>query len=440
LIGDVLVPTAGIDILTALASYGSMKRVIDFSYSLSLRGLLIWVISFVPLVQSFSFSFSPILPSSLGSLPRTPPKQSRFQLEVLLAQSDGYGDSAEQNIGPWVLRNDFQTFLNQCSIQSLVYLMNSLKDRESALWLEEFTEPIFRERRLEGARDSLYSSMAKAAKSATNAPGEESSGNREIKLLSYHGLAAMNTTKFPTWDSFYEQLLQEEDVFYCIQSSSPYVPDYDLDINPASICSRIISVREQISREFVKDLDVIADMSGQMLESYWEKVKMQKNSDEQVQVDRTNLLFLEFSPDRDSDYMPSPLRKGNFDLLTLLTTQESIHRVLNNPELRADNSFLRNFYAKRIGTHFTGSGWYSRADDFLEELLRTPPSMIQVRDSETALVDPMRVVELLLEEREKVATDWIELAMAAPESHVEIKRWQLNRLMGIRTTVENDFE
>jgi hypothetical protein len=438
-VGDV---PAGIDILMALASYGSMTRVIDFSYSLSLRGLLIWAISFIPLVQSFSFS--PILPtSSKVTLPRTPPKQSRPQLQVLHAQSDGYGDSdsAEQKTGPWVLRNDFQTFLNQCSIQSLVYLMNSLRDRQSALWLEDFTEPIFRERRLEGARDSLYSSMAKAAKSATTSPDEESSGNRDIKLLSYHGLGAMNTTKFPSWDSFYEQLLQEETVCYCIQSSSPYVPDYDLDINPASICSRIISVREQISREFVKDLDVIADMSGQMLESYWEKLKTQRNSDEQLQVDRTNLLFLEFSPDSDSDYMPSPLRKGNFDLLTLLTTQESIHRVLNNPELRADNSFLRNFYAKRIGTHFTGSGWYSRADEFLEELVRTPPSMIQVRDSETALVDPMRVVELILEEREQVATDWIELAMAAPESHVEIKRWQLNRLVGIPATVlENDFE
>jgi hypothetical protein len=309
------------------------------------------------------------------------------------------------------------------------------------LWLEDFTDPIFLQRSKDKKSDEVLSKMAKVLKDATHA----TQMGQEIKLLTYHGLGALNTTLFPTWESYFEKLLQEPGVTYSIESSRPYVPDYELEINPASLCSRVISVREQIAREFVKDLDVIADMSGQMLERYFEKIKEQKNGGGQVGIERPNLLFLEMSVD--SDYTPSALRKGNFDLLVLIATQESIHRVLNDVSAREEDSpdrssvqFLRNFYAQRIGTHFTGSNWYGRADDFLEELVRTPPSFIQLQDEDCGLVDPVRVVELVLKEREKVALEWLEIALEVPKSHTKIKRWQLNRLMGIDTSVENGFD
>jgi len=34
-------------------------------------------------------------------------------------------------------------------------------------------------------------------------------------------------------------------------------------------------------------------------------------------------------------------------------------------------------------------------------------------------------------EREKVASEWLEVSLDVPESHTAIKRWQLNKLMGI---------
>jgi hypothetical protein len=316
-----------------------------------------------------------------------------------------------------------------------------MRDRHTAIWLEDFTDPIIRQRSKDKKSDEVLSKMAKVLKDATRATQME----QEIKLLNYHGLGALNTTLFPSWESYFKKLLQEPGVTYSIESSRPHVPDYELEINPASLCSRIISVREQIAREFVKDLDVIADISGQMLQSYFEKIKEQKNANEQVGIERPNLLFLEMSVD--SDYTPSALRKGNFDLLVLIATQESIHRVLNDASASEEDStdrssvqFLRNFYAQRIGTHFTGSNWYGRADDFLEELIRTSPSVIQLQDEDCGLVDPVRVFELVLKEREKVALEWLEIALDVPKSHTEIKRWQLDRLMGIDTSVENCFE
>lgn len=360
----------------------------------------------------------------------------------LCAERDECGnnvnDSEMSEQGPWKLPNDFNLLLNQCTIQSLIFLINSLKDRHTAIWLEDFTQPVIQSRTKDKKGDVVLTNMAKALSDAMH----ETQMERPIKLLTYHGLAALNTTLFPTWESYFIKLLQEPGVTYSIESSRPYVPNYELEINPASLCSRLISVREQLAREFVNDLDVISEISGQMLPNYFEKVKQ---GDEQAGIGRPNLMFLDMSVHE--DYAPSSLRKGNFDLLVLLATQESIHRVLNDAANRADGSpdkssvqFLRNFYTQRLGSHFTGSNWYSRADDFLDELLKSPASVVQLQDEECGLVDPVRVVELILKEREELALEWLEIALDAPKSHTEIKRWQLNRLMGIDTTVENSFE
>jgi hypothetical protein len=290
--------------------------------------------------------------------------------------------------------------------------MNSLKDRNTAHWLEDFTQPVIHKRTKETNRadHETLSNMASAWNDAMQ--GSYQMEPRQIKLLTYHGLGAMNTTLFPTWDSFFERLLQQEPVSYEIESSRPNAPTYTLDIVPASLCSRILSVREQIAREFVHDLDVIAESSLTAMETVPEKRRLE----------RIHQYFLEMSVHE--DYVPSPLRKGNFDLLLSMTTQEAVHRILKNPrDDSGDESYvpwLRQVYAQRIPTHFTGSSFYGRAEDFLEELLE--------QDSDTA------VVERILQQREKVASEWLELSLDVPQSHTAIKRWQLNKLMGIQDT------
>jgi hypothetical protein len=368
---------------------------------------------------------------------------------VLHAAYPNSGEASRSRKGPWKLSNDFNIFLTQCSIQSFIFLVNSLRDRNTALWLEEFTCPVIQKRTINQKKndDQVLSNMAKALQDSMPNQLEQ-----DIQLLSYHGLGALNTTLFPTWDSYFEKLLDEESFTYLVQSTRSYVPTYELEINPASLCARIISVREQIAREFAKDLDVIADMSENMLETYFEGMKWDADAAERVDVGQANLLFLQLGVGPDlqtgSDYKPSPLRSGNFDLLILMATQESIHRVLNDAaaseDITIDKSsvqFLRNFYSQRLGTHFTGSNWYGRADGFLEELLATSPSVVQLQDEVSGLVDPVGVVRAILKEREQVSLEWLELALDVPQSHASIKRRQLNKLMGVDNYMgENSFQ
>ena len=380
--------------------------------------------SFIP---NFDVTGGRMFRNSMGSFPAP---QTRLYAEFSGPLDEGRSSNA--NGAPWKLKNDFEMFLNQVTIQSLIFLINSLRDRHTALWLEDFTQPVILSRTKDKASDHVLSNMAKALNDATH----ETQMERPIHLLTYHGLGAINTTLFPTWETYFQQLLQQDTVAYRIESTRAHVPAYEMEINPASLCSRLISVREQIAREFVNDLDVIAEMSGTMMQRYFD-------SNERGEMEKPNLLFLESSVH--NDYAPSPLRKGNFDLLMTLTTQEAVHRVLNDESLRQTDKasllFLRNFYVARIETHFTGSNWYGRAEDFMQELFNSSPSVMQLQDEDCDLVDPLRAAEMVLQQREQVAEEWLELALDAPQSHTMIKRWQFNRLMGRAIeAVESGFD
>jgi hypothetical protein len=67
------------------------------------------------------------------------------------------------------------------------------------------------------------------------------------------------------------------------------------------------------------------------------------------------LGFLEWDPYWDGSDKPSPLRRGNFDLLVLLATQEAVRRLINEgvedetPQHEvASTKFLINFYQDRM--------------------------------------------------------------------------------------------
>lgn len=135
----------------------------------------------------------------------------------------------------------------------------------------------------------------------------------------------------------------------------------------------------------------------------------------------------------------SSFRKGNFDLLGLLATQESIHRVLqkykaeaiSSGELNVSFEWLKQFYFARIPTHFDGNQEYGRADDFLEELLISAPSMKIDNGKLMGFIDPMRMAEDIIETRSQVAHDWRALIMNVPtKDHAELRSMCLSIRMG----------
>jgi hypothetical protein len=344
----------------------------------------------------------------------------------------------------WKTQNDFRTFLNQCTIQSFLFLIHQMRDIQTVAWLEDFTQPTILFRTSDLAYDLEYYTTGSFVDPSSKS---ESSNALTSKLLRYHGLGAMNTTRFPNWESYFLELLKEPKEIWRIESPRPHIPSYDLEINPASLCARLLSVREQIAKEWSYDLGVVANMSREIVKSYFEKIRLNEesglNSEDKLRLERLNIqdiLFLDWNPNPESDLAPSPLRQGNFDLLVLLATQEAVHRILNHRKsMKELNSVLytvlEEYYLEKMPTHFMAGQNYGRYNDFLQGLLSLPPSVRNspVGDKGNVLVDPIGIVEIILKERESVALEWQAISRDTPNEHFGIRRQMLNKLMGIDT-------
>jgi len=201
-------------------------------------------------------------------------------------------------------------------------------------------------------------------------------------------------------------------------------------------------VREQLAAEWDTDLNILISANDRILESYHDNaMDARENEDEDSSMispysekgtfDRTAMAMGDFGVFGAN--APSPLRKGNFDLLVLLATQESVHRVLREYKEMEDHKvefeWLREFYSDRIGEFFDGNGDYGRADNFLEELLLTPPSVKKAVGGKANLIDPLKIAEDVIRMRTHVAMNWKDVCANVPEEHTEVRKALLERNM-----------
>jgi hypothetical protein len=134
-----------------------------------------------------------------------------------------------------------------------------------------------------------------------------------------------------------------------------------------------------------------------------------------------------FNRDRDS----SPFRGKNFDLLLLLSTQESVHRVLkyyqSDSSVRPETyAWLLDFYKDHVNQHFDGHQSFGSADRFLEKMLRSPPTMIENSNTKAsgvlAWVNPVHIAEDIARERSEVALAWMQIVKSAQDEHTDLRR------------------
>ena len=71
---------------------------------------------------------------------------------------------------------------------------------------------------------------------------------------------------------------------------------FEIEIDPPRLCSRLLAVRSQIAKEWVKDLDHLAKMeTDRVFSSYWDNVKNNRSS---AGFDREALWHLEYIQSR----------------------------------------------------------------------------------------------------------------------------------------------
>ena len=346
-------------------------------------------------------------------------------------------------------------------------------------------------------------------------------------LESYHGTGALNLTRFDTWDALLLDLVQRPNEVVVVaarrrgrghggwSSDNPNLEakrfvEFEIDIEPASLVSRLVSVRQQIAQEWVADLDTLMAVNELILESYHATQNQQRQeetqkrrqemADMELQAQEDDFLLDDDAEEEEEDgdleeeddnnnpisvedltspysgmsadgddkgfhqqhpferprrgrqayesmanvYLnnkmmehetltgrpSSPQRKGSFDLLSLLATQEAVHVVLRHYMEQGETrkvslDWLRQFYRDRIESHFDGDGPYGRSDDFLQDLLLSPPSAISASSGQNVLelVDPLRIAEDIIMARSSVAAEWKEIMQkVVPSDHMQMQK------------------
>jgi len=312
-----------------------------------------------------------------------------------------------------------KSFLTQRSIQSFSYLLAECRDPHSGKWIEDFL-------------------------------GLQNLGN-------YHGTGAFDVSRYPTWDSVLLDMMRQPNDKMIVSAkrrgrghggwskNNPYLEErwveFPIDIRPASLVQRLLPVRQQLALEFQKDLQIVKIVDSMIMDSYFTKVKEDPESDHAF--DRISVAILSnFTEFQESG--SSPFRRGNFDLLYNLCTQASTHRLLR--EFKAEGKvrevsflWLRRFYGERVKDFFDGDQPFGKADDFIDALLRTPPSLIDMDGGRSVgLTDPLMMAERIISIRSEIADEWIELMGEVKEDHLRLNDVLMRVMMG--KAHESDFE
>jgi len=241
-------------------------------------------------------------------------------------------------------------------------------------------------------------------------------------------------------EAFARSLLQAR-LQYEKQSASPAEPPSitEYDDFSTEVTAELEDQDLDDDEEDDDDEDVDGDLDAETAKltapfsdsAYEDKVKTRH---EKKAYDRTAMLVLGNNIVHDG-VASSPYRKGSFDLLGLLATQESIHRVLREykeagEERDVSFEWLRTYYISRVSDYFDGNQSYGRADDFLEELMLTPPAMKEM-DGKMGFIDPMRIAEDIIATRSEVAKDWKDIIADVPlVDHAELRKVVLQIRMG----------
>jgi hypothetical protein len=323
-------------------------------------------------------------------------------------------------------RTDIRNLLTQRSIQSFMFLLEQVRDPHSAKWIQE---------------DFLQT------------------GN----LLEFHGTGAGFIEDFGgTWDAALMAMIQTPKETMIISAkrrgrghggwskNNPYLEErwmeMPIEIDPSSLASRILSVREQIAAEWVKDLDILVEANDMILDSYFARIRSPSGEHDvkTVAFERTAVNLMNDNS-RFAATASSPYRRSNFDLLYNLCTQAAIHRLLREKKAAGEERgvpfcFLRDYYTQTAEHYFDGDLPYGRADDFIDELLQTAPSLLTTEDGKNGLVDPVGAAEDIIRMRKEVAMNWKTTMQRASEDHTEIRVALLsNQMQTISPTAGDDL-
>lgn len=123
-------------------------------------------------------------------------------------------------------------------------------------------------------------------------------------------------------------------------------------------------------------------------------------------------------------------------MLYSLSTHAAAHDLLR--QLRDDSQgdvatyeWFKNFYTERVSEYFDGDQAFGRADDFIDALLRTPPSFVELYDTRKPdLVEPLHLAERIISIRSEICDEWKHVMREVKADHLWLHDILVRVMMG----------
>jgi len=328
--------------------------------------------------------------------------QPAFLMRLAYMDKDDVVKASDSISKTLTAHTSIEQFLTQRSVQTFIFFLKECHDPYTARWIEDFTE-------------------------STN-------------LLSYHGTEAFSCERFPGWDSLLtEMMAQPPDVLVLdiennlsgLSKNNPYRKKetvhrtIKIDIEPPSLAGRILSVRESLSREWTQDLELVISANKKITASYNDKIANSHIENLPNGISSGDVNFRS-GTSKHLEKHHAFESGSNFDVLFLLSTQESVHRVLKKfiaagDEKATSYQWLLDYYSQNADKYFNRNQRYGRANEFVDNLLRTLPYTIN-KEGNVDHINPLSIAEEIIRVRGEVASEWKNMMSLVPESQADIRQ------------------
>ena len=127
--------------------------------------------------------------------------------------------------------------------------------------------------------------------------------------------------------------------------NNPYLQEryveFPIDIQPASLVQRLLTVREQLATEFERDLEIVGIVDGMIIESYFDTVKREREEQQQQQQQQQRDEDGWSSSGGDDDGVIAPVTRAfdriSFDILSNFTEFSSSSSGASSSVFRKGN-------------------------------------------------------------------------------------------------------
>ncbi|CAM9790952.1 unnamed protein product [Scytosiphon promiscuus] len=205
--------------------------------------------------------------------------------------------------------------------------------------------------------------------------------------------------------------------------NNPYLADrkpmeYTESIEPTSIARRIMAIREQVAEQLGSDLKQMPAENARLQADYHYESEL---GPDRAQALRLSSLQPMTEVDPSSGTANPPRRRSTYRDALELVTAASMKRVRAELRIRGDRTTLD--WLER----FSNSELEQRGNALLESLFAGP--MVLVKDplrDRPKVVEPLKVAQEIMQGREVVAEDLIEVLERVPQDHLALTVSLLN--------------